>query len=383
MTPTDIFTPASTPARWVFDLSMMVYAVCAAVFVVVFSLLVYSLVKFRKRKGDDGREPPQVYGSKQIELAWTIIPILIVLVLFLASARVIAFTQKGAPPGGLEVDVVAHQYWWEYRYPGLGVVTANGGFDRAPIWLAKGESGRAHFRSARGGQRPGGHDDGTGGKSREQGGTHHERADRRADEHPEHGRRARPPARVLAAGERRIGGNAGQCQRENCRRRIWNRQLANGGVPDPHRRAGEDDDEIAEERIFRLGNADGCEGGREEQRGFHGKRRGRPAGPGPGGGRDGEPTAHDCTDEERDHCQGRPEERQPGRTGGGEGHEDDVAGHVCGEDVSQGEEADGIDDAGDDRQREQRIRQVLRPIGLRAHLAHNATIGSYALGIGR
>ena len=125
MSPTDIFSPVSTPARWVFDLSMMVYAVCAAVFVVVFSLLVYSLVKFRKRKGDDGREPPQVYGSKQIELAWTIIPILIVLVLFLASARVIAFTQKEVPPGAFEVDVVAHQYWWEYRYPGLGVVTAN------------------------------------------------------------------------------------------------------------------------------------------------------------------------------------------------------------------------------------------------------------------
>jgi cytochrome c oxidase subunit 2 len=126
MSPTDIFTPATTPARWVFDLSLMVYLVCTAIFVVVGSLLVYAVVKFRKKKGDDGREPPQVYGSKQIELAWTIIPILIVLILFLASARVIAFTQgnhfEGKP---LEVNVVGHQFWWEYRYPGLGVVTAN------------------------------------------------------------------------------------------------------------------------------------------------------------------------------------------------------------------------------------------------------------------
>jgi len=126
MSPTDIFSPATTPARWVFDLSLMVYAVTAAIFFVVFSLLVYSVVKFRARKGDDGREPPQVYGSRQIELAWTIIPILIVLVLFLASARVIAFTQRTSfEQKPLDVDVVGHQFWWEYRYPGLGVVTAN------------------------------------------------------------------------------------------------------------------------------------------------------------------------------------------------------------------------------------------------------------------
>lgn len=125
MSPTDIFSPASTPARWVFDLSMMVYAVCGAVFVIVFGLLVYVILKFRSKRGNDRREPPQVYGSKQIELAWTIIPVLIVLVLFLASARVIASTQKAALPGALEVDVVGHQFWREYRYPSLGLVTAN------------------------------------------------------------------------------------------------------------------------------------------------------------------------------------------------------------------------------------------------------------------
>jgi cytochrome c oxidase subunit 2 len=126
ISPTTIFSPASTPAHWVFDLSLMVYAVTAAVFVVVFGLLSYALIKFRRKRDDNGREPAQVYGSKQIELAWTIIPILIVVVLFLASARVIYFTQKqGLRPGDLEVNVVAHQFWWEYRYPGLGVVTAN------------------------------------------------------------------------------------------------------------------------------------------------------------------------------------------------------------------------------------------------------------------
>ena len=126
MSPTTIFTPGTTPARWVFDLSLLVGAICAGIFLIVFGLLVYSVIKFRKSAEDDGLEPPQVYGSRQIELAWTIIPVLIVLVLFLASARVIyAAQQHTFAPSTLEVDVVGHQFWWEYRYPKLGIVTAN------------------------------------------------------------------------------------------------------------------------------------------------------------------------------------------------------------------------------------------------------------------
>lgn len=125
MSPTSIFAPAATPARWVFDLSLMIYSICGAIFFVVGGLLVYAVIKFRKRGQNESCEPAQVYGSNQIELAWTIVPILIVLVLFLASARVIAATQKAPPSGSLEVDVIGHQFWWELRYPSLGVVTAN------------------------------------------------------------------------------------------------------------------------------------------------------------------------------------------------------------------------------------------------------------------
>ena len=94
LSPTNIFAPASTPARSIFGLSLFVLAVTAAIFVVVFVLLTYAVVKFRKRPDDDGREPPQVYGSNQVEIAWTVIPILIVVALFMATARVIASVQK-------------------------------------------------------------------------------------------------------------------------------------------------------------------------------------------------------------------------------------------------------------------------------------------------
>ena len=124
LSPTNIFAPVSTPAQSIFDLSLFVLMVAAAIFIVVFSLLAYAVIKFRRT--NDGREPAQVYGSTQLELAWTVIPILIVVVLFLATARVIAGIQNAARPGNaIGVTVIGHQYWWEYRYPSLGVVTAN------------------------------------------------------------------------------------------------------------------------------------------------------------------------------------------------------------------------------------------------------------------
>jgi cytochrome c oxidase subunit 2 len=71
--------------------------VTAAIFIVVFSLLAYAAVKFRRRRSDDLREPAQAYGSTQLELAWTVAPVLIVVVLFLASARVIASRTRYSP----------------------------------------------------------------------------------------------------------------------------------------------------------------------------------------------------------------------------------------------------------------------------------------------
>jgi len=126
LSPTTIFAPVSTPAQSIFDLSMLVLTTSAVIFVIVGGLLVYSVVKFRKRRNDDGREPAQVYGSKQVEMAWTITPVITVLVLFLATARAIFAVQEAPKPkGALEVTVVGHQFWWEFRYPGLNVVTAN------------------------------------------------------------------------------------------------------------------------------------------------------------------------------------------------------------------------------------------------------------------
>ncbi len=82
-----IFAPVSEPADAALTAATLVLAITAGIFAVVGGLLAFSIVRFRRRPDDDGREPAQVYGSDQIELAWTVIPILIVVVLSLVTAR--------------------------------------------------------------------------------------------------------------------------------------------------------------------------------------------------------------------------------------------------------------------------------------------------------
>jgi cytochrome c oxidase subunit 2 len=123
---TNIFRPLSTPAQAIREISLLALAICAGIFLVVGGLLAYTVVRFRQRPGDDGQEPPQIYGSNQLEFAWTVIPIVTVFVLFLATARTIYDVQGAVPPAdAVNVTVVGHQWWWEIRYPELGIVTAN------------------------------------------------------------------------------------------------------------------------------------------------------------------------------------------------------------------------------------------------------------------
>lgn len=122
----NIFSPESAPAHSISNLAGFVLAITGAIFVVVGGLLVYALVRFRRRANDDGTEPAQVYGSGPVEAAWTTVPFLIVLVLTLATARVIQEVQDARKPvSALDVQVIGHQWWWEIRYPKLGIVTAN------------------------------------------------------------------------------------------------------------------------------------------------------------------------------------------------------------------------------------------------------------------
>jgi len=97
------------------------------IFLCVASLIVYTVWRFRRKPNDhSAHEQPQVYGSNQIEVAWTVIPLLIVFVLIGVSARVIASVENASPPPStLHITLVGHQWWWEVQYPGFHLVTAN------------------------------------------------------------------------------------------------------------------------------------------------------------------------------------------------------------------------------------------------------------------
>ena len=121
-----IFAPVSTPAMKEASIAKMVLVMSLVVFVVVAGLIAYSVVRFRAPAGEQRSEPPQVYGSAQVEAAWTAVPLIIVMILMLATGRVIHEVQAAPqPPNALEVTVIGRQWWWEIRYPKLGVVTAN------------------------------------------------------------------------------------------------------------------------------------------------------------------------------------------------------------------------------------------------------------------
>lgn len=123
----NIFQPTSAPAETLAFLSVLVLAICAGIFVIVAGLLTYAIIRYRRRgPEDDATEPPQVYGSTAIELAWTVPPILIVVVLVLVTARTIGEITGFQPSGNNEeVRIIGHRFWWEVRYPRYQVLTAN------------------------------------------------------------------------------------------------------------------------------------------------------------------------------------------------------------------------------------------------------------------
>ena len=121
-----VFAPVSTPAAKGNALAILALILSGVVFAVVGGLIAYSAYRYRARPADADREPPQVYGSAQVEAAWTVIPLVLVVILLLATARVIMDVQGAPRPSdALAITVVGHQWWWEVRYPSLGIVTAN------------------------------------------------------------------------------------------------------------------------------------------------------------------------------------------------------------------------------------------------------------------
>jgi cytochrome c oxidase subunit 2 len=94
-----------------------------AVFVIVEGVLIWAIIRYRRRPG--APEPEHVHGNTTLEITWTIAPALILVFIAVPTVKTIFRTEAPAPAGALQVQVTGHQWWWEFTYPELGVTTAN------------------------------------------------------------------------------------------------------------------------------------------------------------------------------------------------------------------------------------------------------------------
>src|SRR5205823_12304560 len=85
----------------------------------------FAIIRFRRRRADE--MPAQVHGNTRLEITWTVLPSLILLVIAVPSMQTI-FASDAPPPTAtnlLHVRVIGHQWWWEFQYPELNISTAN------------------------------------------------------------------------------------------------------------------------------------------------------------------------------------------------------------------------------------------------------------------
>ena len=98
----------------------------AIIFLIVWGLLLYNIARFRKKPGQEATPPPQVYREGLIEAIYTGIPIVLVIIFFILTLRVMSAVAAPAPQSSdLNLHVIGHRWWWEFDYPDLNIKTAN------------------------------------------------------------------------------------------------------------------------------------------------------------------------------------------------------------------------------------------------------------------
>ena len=112
--------PGSPQSSAIFGLFAKSLILCGVIFVLVVVLIAYCVVRFRQRPG---KEASRNEGDKRLEIAWTLVPLGVLIWLLMATAHAMTVADPAAdrPP---DLTIVAHQWWWEVRYPS-GAVAAN------------------------------------------------------------------------------------------------------------------------------------------------------------------------------------------------------------------------------------------------------------------
>jgi cytochrome c oxidase subunit 2 len=122
--PNSVFHNRTEFNREVGDLFSLLIWLGIVVFIFTEIMLVYAIWKFRSRPGQP-RQPEQTHGNTKLEILWTVIPAVVLAVIAVPTVQVIFKTQGEARADALQIEVVGHQWWWEFNYPEYGIRTAN------------------------------------------------------------------------------------------------------------------------------------------------------------------------------------------------------------------------------------------------------------------
>jgi cytochrome c oxidase subunit II len=114
--------PVTDQGRIISDLFNLELVLALLLFLLVGGLLTTIIMRFRGRPGD--ADPPQVTGNRKLEVTWTLLPVLVLACLFVLTVRTMNAVDA-ASAGELPIQVIGHQWWWEFQYPGQGIVAAN------------------------------------------------------------------------------------------------------------------------------------------------------------------------------------------------------------------------------------------------------------------
>lgn len=118
--------PKSDFAQRIDDLWNLTLVLGVGVSVLTFLILGYILIRYRYRP--DAPQPKQIHGNTKLEIAWTLIPAVLISIIAVPTVQTIFFTYRDMPEDALVIDVIGWQWWWQFRYPaadGSAVVTAN------------------------------------------------------------------------------------------------------------------------------------------------------------------------------------------------------------------------------------------------------------------
>ncbi|MBW4084237.1 cytochrome c oxidase subunit II [Paenibacillus sp. S150] len=120
-----VLRPQGPAAESSFDLMKLAITIMIVVLLIVFSIAAYVLIRFR-RKPDQNEMPEQVEGSFKLEVLWTVIPLILVVVLAVPTVKAVfaAGNDHANDKDAIKVKVTGHQYWWEFEYTDYGVTTA-------------------------------------------------------------------------------------------------------------------------------------------------------------------------------------------------------------------------------------------------------------------